>query len=845
MREFFGIVIIVLCSLPAAGNSRGPVIIGEHVETTLQTPHPYTASATEEARLVWADEIVFPGAIYIAPRFAEIDLAAGDYVVVRSADSTQYWEYRDHGRLDLGVNGEGFFATHIKGDTAIIELWAQGGTSAYGYRIDKYGRGYNEAEIEDFWAQGLGDKMNLVEPASMGRSICDGDDTGEAKCYQDSDPDAYETARAGVRLVQNGSAHCTGWLIGSEGHVMTNEHCITSQSQLNNIDFEFMAEGATCATNCASSLACPGTIEASGGTFVTDDADLDYALVIPATATDLPATYGFMRLRAEGAQLDERLYIVQHPAGWGKRLAMMSSYPSPPDDQDGYAHVVSLSEPPCAGSGYSDVGYWADTQGGSSGSAVVGYSDNKVIALHHCAGSARCANGTPASEDPNRGVPIQLVIDSLEGQGLMPAGALCDPFDGPIDLNAQVTGDNEIIVKWDVAEVPGATFNVYRAVGGCPAEGETLIASELTGLQYLDTDVSGGVTYSYYVTMVEPTEGCESTQSPCSEVQATGACTLAPNFAGVVGVTNQGNEDCSLVVTWDEGASLCEGALVYNLYRATMSGFTPDASNLVAEGVSGVVYHDVADLTYGERYHYVVRAVDSSNGKEEPNTVEASARPTGPVTSMTAIDDLESYMSMADAEGAGWAHGADLGSDDWDLVNGVDHTVGDGNAFTSEDVGSLADKFLVSQEFVVSDTSVVFFWHKYDFEDGYDGGVIEISIDDGLNWIDLGPSILVGGYNDTISTTYSSPIAGREAWSGEQATFTTARVDLSAYEGESALVRWRLACDTSVAAGDWLIDDIELRRVGVGGPCETVSSADLIFYDGFETGDANGWVVVN
>ncbi len=756
MRNFLGIIIIVLCSLPAAGNSRGPVIIGEHIDVVLETPHPYPASATDEAQLVWADEIVFPGAIYIAPRFAEIDLAAGDYVVVRSPDSAQYWEYRDHGRLDLGINGEGFFATHIKGDTAIIELWAQGGTSAYGYRIDKYGRGYNEAEIEVFWAQGLGEKMNLPDPASMGRSICDGDDTGEAKCYQDTDPEAYETARAGVRLVQNGSAHCTGWLVGNEGHVMTNEHCITSQSAAQQHRLRVHGRRRDLRDQLRLFARVPGHHRG-------ERRHLRHRRCRPRlrarhsrpTATDLPATYGFMRLRAEGAQLDERLYIVQHPAGWGKRLAMMSTYPAPPDSTDGYAHVVSLSEPPCAGSGYSDVGYWADTQGGSSGSAVVGYSDNMVIALHHCAGSARCANGSPSSEDPNRGVPIQLVIASLEGQGLMPAGALCDPFGGPISLAATVTGDNKVLLSWEAPTVFGATFNVYRSVGVCPPDGETLIASIPAGIAnniYLDTTVSGGVTYSYYVTMIEPTEGCESTPSPCAEIEATGACTLSPGFAGVVDVTNQGYENCSLEVTWDEGVSMCEGTLVYNLYRSTMSGFTPDPSNIVAESVSATNYNDVTSLAYDQVYHYIVRAVDVSNNTEDTNTVEASARPTGPIAVLNWSDDLEAYGSMADADGSGWAHGADAGADDWDLASGDDQTTGTGNAFISADVASLTDKSMLSQELVLSSTSVLTFWHKYQFETGYDGGVVEISVDGGATWQDLGSAIATGGYNDTIST---------------------------------------------------------------------------------------------
>jgi hypothetical protein len=63
--------------------------------------------------------------------------------------------------------------------------------------------------------------------------------------------------------------------------------------------------------------------------------------------------------------------------------------------------VDSITAPPCSGSGYNDVGYYCDTEGGSSGSPVLETSSHKVIALHHC---AYC---------PNRGVPIHLVYDEI------------------------------------------------------------------------------------------------------------------------------------------------------------------------------------------------------------------------------------------------------------------------------------------------------------------------------------------------------------------------------------------------------------------------------------------------
>ncbi|RLO13935.1 hypothetical protein DYB28_015486, partial [Aphanomyces astaci] len=44
--------------------------------------------------------------------------------------------------------------------------------------------------------------------------------------------------------------------------------------------------------------------------------------------------------------------------------------------------------------GKGQVGYFADTMGGSSGAPVVGSSDNQVIALHHCGGCQNVAYST-------------------------------------------------------------------------------------------------------------------------------------------------------------------------------------------------------------------------------------------------------------------------------------------------------------------------------------------------------------------------------------------------------------------------------------------------------------------
>jgi lysyl endopeptidase len=309
MRGWTVLVLATAAAVLAAAPARAelPVVVGEHVSERFETPHPYPSSGAAQPMLSWTDVVEFPGATFIAIHFERMELAPGDLVVVRSPDGAQTWTYTRFGRHDLGIAPDGFFAAHIVGDAAVIELFTVGEPGGWGYAVDKYGRGYNDDEIRWFWSQGLGEEMRLPAPSGMTDQICGTDDTEEAACYQASEPAIYDASRAVARLLLNGIEHCTGWLVGSAGHLMTNQHCIGLQATLDNIDFEFMAEGPDCATSCASPLACPGTIEASGGTLVQADATYDYSLVIPdtstASGTDLPATYGFMRLRESGAVL--------------------------------------------------------------------------------------------------------------------------------------------------------------------------------------------------------------------------------------------------------------------------------------------------------------------------------------------------------------------------------------------------------------------------------------------------------------------------------------------------------------------------------------------------------------
>jgi hypothetical protein len=95
---------------------------------------------------------------------------------------------------------------------------------------------------------------------------------------------------------------------------------------------------------------------------------------------------------------------------------------------------------------------------------------------------------------------------------------------------------------------------------------------------------------------------------------------------------------------------------------------------------------------------------------------------------------------------------------------------------------------------------------------GFDGGVLELSTDGGNTFQDIlaaGGSFVMGGYNRTISTDRGSPIAGRQAWSGNSEGFIVTVVNLPQIPMNGRL-RWRMASDASGSNEGWRVDTVSI-----------------------------------
>jgi Big-like domain-containing protein len=147
-------------------------------------------------------------------------------------------------------------------------------------------------------------------------------------------------------------------------------------------------------------------------------------------------------------------------------------------------------------------------------------------------------------------------------------------------------------------------------------------------------------------------------------------------------------------------------------------------------------------------------------------------------------------------------------------------------SFNSDASGTdLKDDRLVSPTQKPSSTSRLSFWHRFNFEDGFDGGVLEASVNGGpwRDILDAGGSFVSGGYNGTIDTGFQSPIAGRAAWTGLSSsvpTMTQVEVDLGALAGTSVKLRFRLALDNGfvITGLAWWVDDVQVTNVTINCP---------------------------
>jgi V8-like Glu-specific endopeptidase len=592
IRSFTCLVTLIVClAVPAdAQTAVGRQKVGEIEPFAMSTSHPYAGGLDHEY------VIHHPGATYIKAHFSRFDLAEGDRLVVSNPDGTERYVFTARGYKNMGAD---FWVTSVLGDTAILRLESTNSAGGYGFDVDHYAWGF----------------ADLFPGPYDPQSVCGANNWMDAECYATSYPTEYDRAKRAVVVLYNGNENCTGVKVGCPNQIMSNEHCVTSQGDVNVTEVRFEYQRADC--NGATDSFSEAYL---GDTFQQDNYTLDYSIFTVQGASD---NYEAAEFDPRLPPVGERLYITGHPAGNPKKLSI--------EDDQSPTGLCRVDVSPQNGRGTdSDIGYLCDTTGGSSGSPVWSGDTHKLIALHHFGG---CYNG---------GVRIDLIYPEVEPIIM----SCCDNPPGAPTVSAAANGDNRIDVDWDDSDLASVVeYEVKRSrTPGGPYETLATIADTSlgsaggAGYSFSDTDVSGGITYYY---TVESTDGVTCTSLPAAEASAsaTGACTLEPVFAGAQSVSVPGSSICTLDVTWAPATAECGGPIVYNVHRSTVAGFTPSGSNVVASGLASTAFQDINQLVQAQTYFYKVRAIDTANGVEDTNLVDRGAQPANGCTTASACPE--------------------------------------------------------------------------------------------------------------------------------------------------------------------------------------------------------------
>ncbi|WP_437490804.1 M36 family metallopeptidase [Sorangium sp. So ce1014] len=194
------------------------------------------------------------------------------------------------------------------------------------------------------------------------------------------------------------------------------------------------------------------------------------------------------------------------------------------------------------------------------------------------------------------------------------------------------------------------------------------------------------------------------------------------------------------------------------------------------------------------------------------------------------VDDVPgaSTVDSVESEAPVWAKEGEEADAIWsrektDLTN---------HAWRGVDNPSLSDTQLVSPPLSVGEGEplVITFNHRYSFEISpeteaeaavyWDGGLIEISDDDGATWEDVA-AYAAPGYRGAIGNTVDepsvNPLAGRQGFVGENEGWPDPEpvtLDLGAvFAGKTVKVRFRIGTDTYSGDFGWEIDDIAVRGI--------------------------------
>ena len=367
---------------------------------------------------LWGDMISVHGASFLKAHMVDVNLRAGDVLVLRSASGSVVEEIRGRGPKDMGT----FWALSAFGEELELEFRFSTTYEKAPFRIDQVI---------------LGDP-SMFEPARSPESVCSPENFDDVFCYQ-GDAGKWSNVMASVGVMTVGgnpvsALWCSGSNISPSNYLLTNQHCVTSQGDCDTSEFVFKFYRTGCNSGAPittdwEGFRCDDVVATSP--FSSCDQglnDLDYSLC--SVLGDPAATYGYASPDSTPITDGEAIYMIQHPAGRPHEITHGSG-----TDVDADGTVLR----------YYDT---LDSEGGSSGSPIYREADDKLIGLHHCGGCESAGVG-------NRGMLMSDIYPEIE---TFLCTATVDIKAGATSGFEQERGDGDTVLE------PGETWRFTPSV---------------------------------------------------------------------------------------------------------------------------------------------------------------------------------------------------------------------------------------------------------------------------------------------------------------------------------------------------------------------------------------------
>ena len=836
--------------------------------------------------LVWRLRVVAEQASLINFGFQDLFLPEGSRLFIysgKAAEQGRMDPFSVIGPYDERINrdhGE-FWTPNLHSDQAIIEVNVPL-ARAQDFRLElvQVSHGYR-----GFGSVAMGYRQQLEDRAEGdGKQTCETTEGGirSGACNQDvaclSEDDPWNDPRRSVGAYQrSGVFACTGSLVNNTANdqrllFMTARHCI-SPAQTPSIVVYWDYEWPTCRRPGAAGGTAVNppnpNLTNSGGTFLASTSNpfggnctapnecSDVFLLEldgdPNEEVDLHWSGWDRRpppsvcAQGPGNSTAGLCATIHHPGVHEKRITWVAQdilvgniagaqnihwhpfwHPNPPvlPNMPGPPPAVippAVTEPGSSGSPL----YSADRRllgVLSGGPAFCGATGAQLSDFYGGLWNAWDGMGTPTTRmrdylDPlNTGV---LFIDGTDADGF---NLTADPvfisqcgFDPiAIDIEVEPNGEFDDPVALALIDLPAAITADFSVNPVDPPGSSVLSLSDLAaqGASSFSFEVSGesgdfSDLVSISVVLAEDVPGTASITSPAD---------------GAIGVALQP------VFEWS-----VEFGVDYELQIASDAGF----ANLVYTASGTGDSHEATEaLDSSQTYFARVRTSNDCGTADwsAPISFSTAAEPGDcPIGSVAVNLFSETFPGGVLPEG--WSTAGSTGTVTWVGSAAQSHT--GGHSMFAQNIASVSDQRLATPLLSLPGNAQSLFLNFQNWqhiESGgptgcYDGGLLEVSTDEGATWTPVEDEIIVREYDGTINTGFASPLAGLPAWCGDPRNqWERYSVDLSTWAGQDVQFRFRFGTDSSVSRVGWYVDSVNIRACFVDLPPE-------IFQDRFETPD--------